>query len=112
MKKFAILAGLMTLALFIGVAGTSLRADKAEARPTDVISFSPDVCVFLASDRTIGTQSFDGCDCQSAGGIGASDNAIYVCNHSLRSFPTNLAEALADALDGAVDDPDTYAHPG
>ena len=45
MKKFTILAGLMALALFIGVAGSTFRADKAEARPTDVISFSPNVCI-------------------------------------------------------------------
>src|SRR5450756_2102473 len=112
MKKFTILAGLMALALFIGVAGTSLRADKAEARPTDVISFSPGVCVFLASavdwDVAVSPVDFNG-----DGDIGASDNATFVCvtipmvSGGLTN-PANLA-ALADALGGDVDDPDTYA---
>ena len=55
MKKFTILAGLMALALFIGVAGTSLRAGTAEARPTDVISFSPDICAGTRRQRQLGS---------------------------------------------------------
>jgi hypothetical protein len=86
MKKFTILAGLMTLALFIGVAGTTFRADRAEARPTDVISFSPDVCAFVIADIDA-----------------ASSSSCY----SLLN-PNSLA-TIADALGGDVDDPDTYA---
>jgi len=80
MKKFAILAGLMALALVIGVAGTTFRADKAEARPTDVISFNPDVCAFLTAGDT---------DCWFLNATGLGD--------------------VADDLEGDVDDPDTYA---
>jgi len=110
MKKFTILAGLMTLALFIGVAGTSLRADKAEARPTDVISFSPNVCISFGEaadwDAVIAPADQTG-----DGLIGALDNAIWACQEvgmgSGPWYPPNLA-ALADALGGDVDDPDTY----
>jgi hypothetical protein len=131
MKKFAILAGLMALALVIGVAGTTFRADKAEARPTDVISFSPNVCVFLAAGADWGAIDFNGdtdvtdpgeaaafapVDLSGDGNIGGIDDAIYSC-HDLSGIglldsgltnPENLAH-LADALGGAVDDPDTYA---
>ena len=79
MKKFTILAGLMALALVIGVAGSTFRADKAEARPTDVISISPNVCAFLAAaadwDVVVSPVHFvDGVP--AAGEIGATDNAI------------------------------------
>jgi hypothetical protein len=127
MKKFTILAGLMTLALFIGVAGTSLRAGTAEARPTDVISFSPGVCVFLTSGLDWEAVDLDGdtvieagednvvapADMNGDGEIDAADNALYVCAISAAPGsglvnPDNLA-FLAAALDGAVDNADTYA---
>ena len=82
MKKFAILVGLMALALVIGVTGTSFRPDKASAKPTDVISFNPDVCAAFTHSGTA---------------------FCYSLNNSAA-----LAE-LADVLDGAVGDPDTYA---
>jgi len=110
MKKFTILAGLMALALFIGVAGSTFRADKAEARPTDVISFSPNVCISFGEaadwDAVIAPADQNG-----DGLIGALDNAIWACQEigmgSGLWYPPNLA-ALADALGGDVDDPDTY----
>jgi hypothetical protein len=113
MKKFTILAGLMALALFIGVAGTTFRADKAEARPTDVISFGPNVCVFLAAaaDWDAGN-TIAPADMTGDGDIGAIDNAIWVCLDVAPGAgltnPDNLA-ALADALGGDAGDPDTYA---
>ena len=98
MKKFAILAGLMALALVIGVAGSTFRADKAEAVPTDVISFSPNVCIFLAAgDWTVDT---------NADTVVNALDGIAGC--SGLTVQANL-EALADALGGDVDDPDTYA---
>ena len=113
MKKFTILAGLMTLALFIGVAGTSLRAGTAEARPTDVISFNPDVCVAVViGDLTDAGESV----------ADATDEAADLCYLAVGGLtdPANL-NALAEILDGAdideaedatlegaVDDPDTY----
>jgi len=117
MKKFAILAGLMALAVIIGVVGSTFRAGRAEARPTDVISFSPSVCAFLASDGDWDAPVPGAVDMDGDGDIGAPDNAMWVCNQ-LQSPPyppgsglthqANLA-ALADALGGEVNDPDTYA---
>jgi hypothetical protein len=80
MKKFAILAGLMGLALVIGVAGTSFhRSTKAEANATDLIAFNADVCAGLTHD-----------------------SACYFLNN-----PLALAH-IAAVLDGDVADPATY----
>lgn len=81
MKKFAILVGLMALALVIGVTGTSLRADKASAKPTTVIAFSGNICSAF------------------------THTGSYACYHL--DNPVMLQD-VADALDGDVDDPDTY----
>ncbi|MGD0764986.1 MAG: hypothetical protein ABR978_01610 [Dehalococcoidia bacterium] len=79
MKKIAILVGLMALAVVIGVTGTTFRADKAAAKPTDVIAFNPDVCAGITHSA-----------------------ACYDLQN-----PANLA-IVAEILDGAVDDPSTY----
>ena len=47
MKKFAILAGLVAVALLLGVTGTAVHTQKAQASPKDVIMFSPNVCMSL-----------------------------------------------------------------
>ena len=120
MKKFTILAGLMTLALFIGVAGNSLRAGTAEARPTDVISFNPDICVatVIADLIANGTATVT-----VAAATAEASDLCYLGAGGLTN-PVHL-NRLADILDGAglqdltpvaaadpvgaVDDPDTYA---
>jgi hypothetical protein len=120
MKKFTILAGLMTLALFIGVAGNSLRAGTAEARPTDVISFNPDICVATVIADLIdnGTSTVT-----VAAATAEASDLCYLGAGGLTN-PVHL-NRLADILDGAglqdltpvaaadpvgaVDDPDTYA---
>ncbi len=84
MKKLAILAGLMSLALVIGVAGASFHQGKAEARPNHVVAINPDVCASIIGLR------------------GGHTSACY----SLQD-PANLA-LIAGDLDGAVDDPATY----
>jgi hypothetical protein len=126
MKKFAILAGLMALALFVGVTGSAFRAGKAEAKPTDIIAFNPNVCILLASgldwDANLLTAdtNADGIadlavDLTGDGVVNGADNAAYVCSPSIAgpivheglTNPANLA-ALAAALGGDVDDAATY----
>jgi hypothetical protein len=85
MKKFAILAGLMSLALVIGVAGTSFNPGKAQAKATDVIAINPDVCASI---------------------MGQFDSTVVLDCYSL-NVPADLA-AVADVLGGSVDNVDTY----
>jgi len=114
MKKFTILAGLMTLALFIGVAGTSLRAGTAEARPTDVISFNPDVCAavvvgdLVAAGESVANASTEaGALCYL--GAGGLMNPAHLNSLAEILDGADIAEAIDASLDGAVDNPDTYA---
>ena len=113
MKKFTILAGLMTLALFIGVAGTSLRAGTAEARPTDVISFNPDVCVAIViGDLTDAGESV--ADATDAAAdycyLGASGLIVPAHLNALAEVldGADIDEAEDATMEGAVDDPDTW----
>ncbi len=88
MKKFAILVGLMGLALLIGLAGTSFHQNgKAEANATDLIAFNPDVCAGLTH-------------------LGASASPVPNPCYSLDD-PRALAEVAA-FYDGNVDDASTY----
>lgn len=119
MKKFTILAGLMTLALFIGVAGASLRAGTAQARPTDVISFNPDVCaavvvgdlidngnstVTLAAVRAEAAQ-----DCYGAGLAASPAILNRLANILDGAGLQDLTPAVATDPVGPVDNPDTYS---
>ena len=113
MKKFTILAGLMTLALFIGVAGNSLRAGTAEARPTDVISFNPDVCVAIViGDLTDAGESVADATDAAADycylGAGGLANPAHLNALAEVLDGADIAEAEDAVLEGAVDDPDTY----
>jgi hypothetical protein len=81
MKKFAILVGLMALALVIGVMGTSFRAEKAAAKPTTVLAFNQNICAAF------------------------THTGAYACYHL--DDPHQLKQ-VAEALDGNVDDPATY----
>jgi hypothetical protein len=89
MKKLATVAGLMILVLLMGVTGTTLRPNKAEARPTDVLAFSPDVCFFMI-----------------VGDLGET-SATTICYGTGLTNPVNL-QALASQFGGYVDDPNTY----
>ncbi len=86
MKKFAILAGLMSLALVIGVAGSSFHPGKAQAKPTDVIAINPDVCFSILNQFT-------------------NPVAADACYHL--DDPAELA-IVADVLGGDVNNVDTY----
>src|SRR4030042_5434188 len=60
MKKFVILAGLMAVALLLGLAGTAGRSDTAQAKPEEVLTFSPKVCISLTSTVLEGDWNDDG----------------------------------------------------
>jgi len=49
MKKFVVLAALVAVALVLGVTGTAVRSNDAQAKPEDVITFSPNVCMALTN---------------------------------------------------------------
>src|SRR4030042_5552688 len=60
MKKFVVLAGLVAVALVLGVAGTAVRSNDAQAKPEDVITFSPNVCTALTTSVLEGDWDDDG----------------------------------------------------
>jgi len=60
MKKFVVLAGLFAVALLLGMAGTAIRTDTAQALPTGVITFSPNVCIALTTSVLQGDWDNDG----------------------------------------------------
>ena len=134
MKKFAILAGLVAVALVLGMAGTAVRSNDAQAKPTDVITFSPNVCVSLtkvleadwdndggfdAADVTLG-----GTICAGAigtvGGLnalarvldapviaGSPVEAWTTCGNGIIDAPATVADAGCADPDG-VNDPTLY----
>jgi len=110
MKKFTILAGLMTLALFIGVAGTSLRAGTAEARPTDVITFSPGVCVSVVVNSLVNDEGESLVAASAAAPALCYGIADFANLNSLAEVldGADITEAFDATLEGAVGDPDTY----
>ena len=114
MKRLAILTGLMVLALLAGVAGTALRPDKAEASPTDVISFNPDVCaaVVVADLLDAGEGVADASDEAAAlcyyGPAGGFINPAHLNALAEILDGADITEAEDATLEGAVDDPDTY----
>ena len=60
MKKFVVLAGLVAVALVLGVTGTAVRSNDAQAKPEDVITFSPKVCIALTTSVLEGDWDDDG----------------------------------------------------
>jgi len=114
MKRLAILTGLTVLALLIGVTGTTLRPDKAEARPTDVISFNQDVCAavvvadLLDAGEGVADSSAEAADlCY----LGAAGLLVPAHLNALAEIldGADIAEAEDATLEGAVDNPDTYS---
>jgi len=59
-KKHVVLAGLVAVALLLGMAGTAIRTDTAQAKPEDVITFSPNVCIALTTSVLQGDWDNDG----------------------------------------------------
>jgi len=129
MKKFVVLAGLVAVALLLGMAGTAVRSNDAQAKPEDVITFSPNVCMAMTSvleadcnndgDRTAADVVF----CQSIcyggvatqGGLAALALILGVdVDHTIAAKPVALpvAETLDDCNNGVDDDGDTFADDG
>jgi hypothetical protein len=111
MKRLVILAGLVAVALLLGVAGTAVRSNDVQAKPSDIISIHPNVCVALIIDDVADHTALD---LNGSGVSDSEDDAIFVC-HYIPAVPgtglgveANLAE-VADILGGDVNDPDTYA---
>jgi hypothetical protein len=122
MKKFVVLAGLMAVALVLGMAGTAIRADKAQAKPEDVLAFSPNVCMALTSVLEA--------DCNNDGDYTAADAAACqaICYGTLAtpaglatlglvlgadsSTADGAAETLANCGNGVDDDADTVVDDG
>ena len=93
----------MAVALLLGVAGTAVRSDEAQAKPTDILSINPAVCVALTAGADWNV------DMDADTDKDATDNylaAVAACGDL--HDPVDLA-ALAAVLDGDVDDPGTYA---
>jgi hypothetical protein len=47
LKKFAVFGGLVAVALLLGVAGTAVRSDEAQAKPNDIIALNDDILSVL-----------------------------------------------------------------
>jgi len=97
MKKFVVLAGLVAAALLLGMAGTAVRSNDAQAKPEDVITFSPNVCIALTTGVLHGDWDNDG----TAYDADDYDLGKTICAGGL-SLPGGLA-ALARVLDADVD---------
>jgi len=118
MKKFVVLAGLVAAALLLGVTGTAVRSNDAQAKPTDILSINPTVCyayaVVYELDFTIPGWLVD----QNADTVvDDTDYAMYACLPAapapVAAHPPGLMNpenllALADALEGDVDTPDDF----
>jgi len=129
MKKFVVLAGLVALALLLGMAGTAVRSNDAQAKPEDVITFSPNVCMALTGvleadcnndgDRTAADVLYCSNICYggvaSQGGLAALALILGVdVDHTIAAAPALLpvAETLDDCNNLADDDGDTVVDDG
>jgi hypothetical protein len=130
MKKFAVLAGLVAVALLLGMAGTAVRSDKAQAKPEDVITFSPNVCTSLtttvlegdwnndgdydaAVDKPLGLQTCTGLanGINTPGGLAALAIILGAdVDHTIAA--TGAAEILPLCNNGVDDDADTVIDDG
>jgi len=100
MKKFVVLAGLVAMALVLGMAGTAIHTDKAQAKPEDVLAFSPNVCISLM--RVIegdcsgnGSYTAGECDAACTATLGTADGL------------NDVARALGADVSAAVGAPES-----
>jgi len=127
MKKFVVLAGLVAVALVLGVAGTAVRSNDAQAKPEDVITFSPNVCMALTNvleadcndDGLHGTAAEIAADkaaCQAiCYGTLATPAGLATLGKVLdadSSAATGAAETLAQCGNGLDEDADTVKDDG
>jgi len=115
MKKFVVLAGLVAVALVLGMAGTAVRSNDAQAKPTDVITFSPNVCTALTTTVLEGDWDNDGTDydaddqslgLQTCTGLANGVNTVGGLNALARILGADViakngaAETIAECGDG------------
>jgi len=123
MKKFVVLAGLVAVALVLGMAGTAVRSNDAQAKPEDVITFSPNVCTALTTSVLEGDWDDDGdydaadatagyMACRGTLNTPASLASLARVLGADSSAATGAAETIAQCGDGVDDDADTVADDG
>jgi len=120
-KKYVVLAGLVAVALLLGMAGTAIRTDTAQAEPTGVLTFSPNVCIALM--RVIegdcsgnGSYTAGECDAACAATLGTADGL----NDLARGLDADVSDTVganpesdvAACGDGIDDDADTTVDDG
>jgi len=94
-KKHVVLAGLAAVALLLGMAGTAVRTDKAQAKPEGVITFSPNACIALTTSMLQG-------DWDNDGNYDAADAAAGQAACAIGLSTAGSLNALARVLDADI----------
>jgi len=122
-KKYVVLAGLFAVALLLGMAGTAVRTDTAQAKPEDVITFSPNVCIALTTSVLEGDWDNDGnydaadaaagqAACAAGLSTGGSLNALARVLGADVIPVSGAVETTAQCGDGLDNDADTVIDDG
>jgi hypothetical protein len=120
-KKHLVLAGLAAVALLLGIAGTAVRTDTAQAKPTGVLTFSPNVCIALMRVIEGDCNADDAytageCDADCAAGLGTADGLNDVARALGADVSATVGAApesdLGTCGDGVDDDVDTVVDDG
>jgi len=120
-KKYVVLAGLAAVALLLGIAGTAVRTDTAQAKPTGVLTFSPNVCIALMRVIEGDCNADDAytageCDADCAAGLGTADGLNDVARALGADVSATVGAApesdLGTCGDGVDDDVDTVVDDG
>src|SRR4030042_1158456 len=107
MKKFGVLAGLVAVALVLGMAGTAVRSNDAQSKTEDVITFSPNVCMALTNVLEADCND-DGLH-ETAAEVAADQAACQAICYGTVATPAGLAtlgkvlDADSSAADGAAE---------
>jgi hypothetical protein len=119
MKKFVVLAGLVAAALLLGMAGTAVRSNDAQAKPEDVITFSPQICISLMRviegdcDPTVETGTECDAACTDAHDPDDLNDLARALEASVSDEEGAAPESdIAACGDGVDDDADTVADDG
>jgi len=103
MKKFVVLAGLVAVALVLGMAGTAVRSNDAQAKPEDVLAFSPNVCISLMRVIEGDCNADDAytageCDGACAAGAGNADGL----NDLARALGADVSDTVGAASEASI----------
>ena len=103
MKKFVVLAGLVAVALVLGVAGTAVRSNDAQAKPEDVLTFSPNVCISLMRVLEGDCNADDAytageCDAACAATAGTADGL----NDLARALGADVSDTVGAASEASI----------